>query len=266
MRLPRAGFAKDSVEVEGYVRGFARRRPDVAVTMLRFANIMGPGIDTPLTRYLSLPVVPDRARVRRAAAADPRGRRAGGAGARRPSATLPGTYNVAGDGVLMLSQAVARAGRVNLPLPTAARLGRARPRAAIRLHRLHVRADRVPEVRTRCRHHADRRNGSGSRRRTPPARRSTRSCGRTPWVGCSRGTLSAEPDEATVTTIGGQARMSDAQVIPLNPDREAGGRRVTVLPRRAAAGRCAPLPAATRSRAATRSTSSASTASSPTTS
>ena len=28
--MPRAGFAKDSVEVEGYVRGFARRRPDVA--------------------------------------------------------------------------------------------------------------------------------------------------------------------------------------------------------------------------------------------
>src|SRR5664279_1322586 len=27
--LPRSGFAKDSVEVEGYVRGFARRRPDV---------------------------------------------------------------------------------------------------------------------------------------------------------------------------------------------------------------------------------------------
>ena len=31
VRLPRSGFAKDSVEVEGYVRGFARRRPDVSV-------------------------------------------------------------------------------------------------------------------------------------------------------------------------------------------------------------------------------------------
>ncbi|MER6265404.1 DUF6039 family protein, partial [Streptomyces sp900105245] len=29
--LPSGGFAKDAVEVEGYVRGFARRRPDVAV-------------------------------------------------------------------------------------------------------------------------------------------------------------------------------------------------------------------------------------------
>ncbi|MDP9465710.1 MAG: NAD-dependent epimerase/dehydratase family protein, partial [Actinomycetota bacterium] len=56
--LPRAGYAKDAVEVEGYVRGFGRRRPDVALTLLRFTNFIGPSIDTPLTRYLSLPVVP----------------------------------------------------------------------------------------------------------------------------------------------------------------------------------------------------------------
>ena len=29
--LPRTGWGKDSVEVEGYVRGFSRRRPDVDV-------------------------------------------------------------------------------------------------------------------------------------------------------------------------------------------------------------------------------------------
>ena len=56
--MPRGGFAKDSVEVEGYVRGFARRRPDVAVTTLRFANFLGPKVTTPLTSYFSLPVVP----------------------------------------------------------------------------------------------------------------------------------------------------------------------------------------------------------------
>ena len=48
--LARSGYAKDSVEVEGYVRGFARRRPDVAVTTLRFANFVGPKVRTPLTR------------------------------------------------------------------------------------------------------------------------------------------------------------------------------------------------------------------------
>ena len=41
-RMPRSGYAKDVLEVEGYVRGFARRRPDVAVTMLRAANTVGP--------------------------------------------------------------------------------------------------------------------------------------------------------------------------------------------------------------------------------
>ena len=50
-QLPRSGFPKDSVEVEGYVRGFARRRPDVAIGLLRIANILGPGMDTRLTRY-----------------------------------------------------------------------------------------------------------------------------------------------------------------------------------------------------------------------
>ena len=58
MSLPRSGFAKDSVEVEGYVRGFARRRPDVMVTVLRFANFLGPGMFTPMSAYFELPVVP----------------------------------------------------------------------------------------------------------------------------------------------------------------------------------------------------------------
>ena len=56
--LPRSGYAKDSVEVEGYVRGFSRRRPDVVVTTLRLANFMGPTVRTPLTEYFTLPVVP----------------------------------------------------------------------------------------------------------------------------------------------------------------------------------------------------------------
>jgi UDP-glucose 4-epimerase len=117
IRLPRSGFAKDSVEVEGYVRGFARRRPDVDVTMLRFANILGAGIDTPLSRYLSLPVVPTvmgfDGRLQLTHEDD-----ALDAVQTATFGNAPGTYNVSGDGVLMLSQAIARAGRLNLPLPT----------------------------------------------------------------------------------------------------------------------------------------------------
>jgi UDP-glucose 4-epimerase len=116
-KLPRSGFAKDSVEVEGYVRGFARRRPDVLVTTLRFANFFGPSMDTPLTRYFQLPVVPTvmgfDGRLQFVHEDD-------GLDAlqRCVSLDLPGTFNVAGDGVIMLSQAVSRAGRIAAPLPT----------------------------------------------------------------------------------------------------------------------------------------------------
>ncbi len=113
--LPRSGFAKDAFEVEGYVRGFGRRRPDVAVTVLRFTNFIGPDMDTPLTRYLSLPVVPTvlgfDPRLQFCAESD------GLEVLRR--ATLedhPGTFNVGGDGVLLLSQAIRRAGRLSVPV------------------------------------------------------------------------------------------------------------------------------------------------------
>jgi len=113
--LPRGGYGKDAVEVEGYVRGFMRRRPDIAVTVLRFANLVGPTVDSPLTRYLSLPVVPvafgfdprlqllhedDAIEVIRLAALTDRA----------------GVYNVAGDGILLLSQAIRRAGRIAVPV------------------------------------------------------------------------------------------------------------------------------------------------------
>ncbi|WP_377269930.1 NAD-dependent epimerase/dehydratase family protein [Peterkaempfera sp. SMS 1(5)a] len=118
--LPSGGFAKDAVEVEGYVRGFARRRPDVAVSVLRFANIIGPAADTPLAEYFSLPVLPtalgydprlqfvhedDAVEVLRLASLD----------ARRGT-TNSGTFNVAGEGVLLLSQCARRLGRPTVPL------------------------------------------------------------------------------------------------------------------------------------------------------
>jgi len=114
--LPSGGYAKDAVEIEGYLRGFARRRPDVSVTVLRFANFIGPRIDTVFTRYFALPIVPTvlgyDARVQLLHEED------GLAVLERAVGhELPGTFNVAADGVLMLSQAIRRAGRIAFPVP-----------------------------------------------------------------------------------------------------------------------------------------------------
>ena len=57
-RQLRQGFPRDSIDIEGYARGLGRRRPDIAVTILRMANMIGPAMDTALSRYLAGPVVP----------------------------------------------------------------------------------------------------------------------------------------------------------------------------------------------------------------
>ncbi|MBV8933212.1 MAG: NAD-dependent epimerase/dehydratase family protein [Kutzneria sp.] len=117
--LPPGGYAKDAVEIEGYIRGFSRRRPDVGVTTLRFANFIGPRIDTVLTRYFALPVVPTvlgyDARVQLLHSDD-----ALAVVERAVLHELPGTYNVGGDGVLLLSQAIRRAGRIGVAVPSMA--------------------------------------------------------------------------------------------------------------------------------------------------
>jgi UDP-glucose 4-epimerase len=131
-RLPSGGYAKDSVEVEGYVRGFGRRRPDVQLTLLRFTNFIGPSIDTPLVRYFSLPVVPkvlgfdprlqfchedDALEVLRIATLEDK----------------PGIFNVGGSGVLLLSQAIRRAGRIPIAVasPLVSMVGQVFRRAGV---------------------------------------------------------------------------------------------------------------------------------------
>jgi UDP-glucose 4-epimerase len=115
-RLPSGGFAKDVLEVEGYVRGFARRRPDVTVTMLRNAPTLSPSSRSPLAQYFRLNPVPkvvgfdarlqllhhdDLVRALHHATL----------------AGVHGTFNVAGDGVLVMSQALRRLGRTTVPIP-----------------------------------------------------------------------------------------------------------------------------------------------------
>ncbi|WP_419997003.1 NAD-dependent epimerase/dehydratase family protein [Streptomyces boninensis] len=130
-RLPSGGFAKDTVEVEGYVRGFARRRPDVAVAVLRFANILGPGADTPLAEYFALPVLPTvlgyDPRLQFVHEQDVIDVLLVAAGEARKGHLNSGTFNIAGDGVLLLSQCARRLGRPTAPtlLPAVTWIGSA---------------------------------------------------------------------------------------------------------------------------------------------
>lgn len=118
--VPSKGPAKDAIDIEGYIRGFGRRRPDVRIAVARLAEILGPTVRTPLTGYFTLsPLVPmmfgmdsrlqvvherDAVRVLEHLALG----------------EFAGVVNVAGDGALMLSQAIRRAGRIPLPVPSGA--------------------------------------------------------------------------------------------------------------------------------------------------
>jgi UDP-glucose 4-epimerase len=114
--LPSAGYAKDVYEVEGYVRGFARRRPDVVVTTIRAANVIGPHVVSPITSYFRLPVIP------RVLGFDPRMQflhEDDLLDVLRHAAVsdVAGTFNVAGDGMLMLTQAIRRLNKPSVSLP-----------------------------------------------------------------------------------------------------------------------------------------------------
>ena len=105
----------DIVEAEEAVAEFSSKRPDVTVTLLRFANVLGPDVDTNFTRMLSLPMVPmvlgfdprlqfvhedDVVHALEHAALN----------------SIPGVYNVAADGVLALSETIDLAGKRPLPV------------------------------------------------------------------------------------------------------------------------------------------------------
>ena len=112
----RVGFPKDAVEVESYVRGFARRRPDVIITTLRLAQVLHADIETPLRNYFANPLLPA------VLGFDPRLQftHLDDALAVFTEAVVsdrPGTFNVAGAGVMLLSQAARRLGKPVIPLP-----------------------------------------------------------------------------------------------------------------------------------------------------
>src|SRR3954452_2224630 len=112
---PRTRLESDIVEAENAVRGFAERNRDVTVSVLRFANVLGPDLRTSHSALLSLPAVPcilgfdpryqfihqdDVVEVLEHAVVH----------------DMPGTFNVAGDGVLVLSEVASLLGRPLAPV------------------------------------------------------------------------------------------------------------------------------------------------------
>ena len=113
---PKTRVERSLLEVEGYIRDFAEDNPHVTVSLLRFANVLGTDIVTPLSKALDLPLVPqilgfdplvqfvqedDVVRSIEFAMRN----------------ELSGIYNVAGDGRLPWSEVVGICGKRTFPLP-----------------------------------------------------------------------------------------------------------------------------------------------------
>lgn len=139
-----SGYGRDMLDVEGYAVGLARRRPELDVTTLRFANFIGGVDDAALAGFFRLPVVPS------VLGWDPRLQfcHADDAVAvliQSVIAPVSGIFNVAGPGALYLSQAIRRAGRGHVLIPGP--LVEATASVMLRMGRVDVPIDQLPFLR-----------------------------------------------------------------------------------------------------------------------
>jgi UDP-glucose 4-epimerase len=112
---PTTGIERDIVEAEASLNEFGERHPDTAVSVLRFANVLGPDVETSHIKLFSLPVVP------MILGFDPRYQFVHEddvvhALEHAVKHRVPGTYNVAGDGVLALSEVAGLLGKPYAPV------------------------------------------------------------------------------------------------------------------------------------------------------
>jgi UDP-glucose 4-epimerase len=112
---PRTPIERDIVEAEASLSDFAAKNPATTVTILRFANVLGPSVRTSHIDLFSLPAVP------MILGFDPRYQFVHEddvvhALEHAVKADLPGVYNVAGDGVLALSEVAGLLGKPYAPV------------------------------------------------------------------------------------------------------------------------------------------------------
>ncbi|HEY7629135.1 MAG TPA: NAD-dependent epimerase/dehydratase family protein [Thermoleophilaceae bacterium] len=112
---PTTAIERDIVDAEAAVAEFAEQNPDTIVSVLRCTNVLGPDVRTSHRELFSLPVVP------MILGFDPRYQFVHeddvvAALEHALSNELPGIYNVAGDGVLALSEVAGLLGKSYVPL------------------------------------------------------------------------------------------------------------------------------------------------------
>ncbi len=112
---PPTAIERDIVEAEAAVADHADKHPEVVVSVLRFANVLGPEVRTSHTRMFDLPLVP------MVLGFDPRYQFVHEADVVRAlehaaMRDLHGIFNVAADGVLALSEVVSLLGKRPAPV------------------------------------------------------------------------------------------------------------------------------------------------------
>jgi UDP-glucose 4-epimerase len=112
---PRTRVERSLLETEGYLRDFAEDNPHVAVSLLRFSNVLGTDIRTSISRALERPLVPV------VFGYDPRFQFVQEDDVIRSilfvmDEQAAGIFNVAGDGLLPWSEVIAMCGRRQLPM------------------------------------------------------------------------------------------------------------------------------------------------------
>jgi UDP-glucose 4-epimerase len=109
-------FLADKIDAEREVRRFADEHPDTCVTILRLAPLLGPTVESWVTRWLSRRLVPTMMGF------DPlvqflHEMDAVAAFKLALDRRAPGVLNVVGEGVLPISTVTKLAGRVSVPVP-----------------------------------------------------------------------------------------------------------------------------------------------------
>ncbi len=111
----RSGTLRHLLEIEAFCNGFRGQAPGMILTTLRFANIVGPTADTPMTRFLRSRATP------RLLGFDPMMQVIHeddviGALAHAVAHDAPGAFNIAAEEPMPLSRLIALAGKNALPI------------------------------------------------------------------------------------------------------------------------------------------------------